>query len=229
MSVFARVISTFEMKVRKKCHCVVHLVEQRPRPASRAARSPDPTPNQPGTICRDWVQPNTQGMARSPPMPPPESGRRAGRDPMFSEPTARPAWRQEVAGRSRVVDQPAVRGVSGVADGLHQLVPAASPPRSAGTPVQRRGPQGRGHGEFEVLLGQIGQRVLVADHLALLGELDRAGDHAVRLGQDRVVGRAAAAADGAAAAVEQRQRNAVPGRQVAQQCAGSCGSPTGWW
>src|SRR6185312_3527919 len=57
------------------------------QPASRAAFRPDPTPNQPGTICRDWVQPNTHGMARNPSIPPPESGRRLGREPMFSEPS----------------------------------------------------------------------------------------------------------------------------------------------
>ena len=56
-------------------------------PASRAAFRPEPTPNQPGTICRDWVQPNTHGMARRPPSPAPESGRLDGREPMFSEPS----------------------------------------------------------------------------------------------------------------------------------------------
>src|SRR5256885_920007 len=53
----------------------------------RAAHNPVPTPNQPGTICRDWVHPNTHGMARSPSMPPPEEGRRDGREPMFSCPS----------------------------------------------------------------------------------------------------------------------------------------------
>ena len=87
MSVFASVISTLEMKVRKKCQCSCISASTASPPASRAALRPEPTPNQPGTICRDWVQPNTHGMARSPAMPPPESGRRAGREPMFSEPS----------------------------------------------------------------------------------------------------------------------------------------------
>ncbi len=83
--------------------------------------------------------------------------------------------------------------------------------------VQRRGPQHGRDGELEVLAGQLGQRVLVADHLALLGELDLAVEHAPGLGQDRVVGRAAAPADGAAAAVEQPQPHPVPGGDVAQR------------
>ena len=88
MSVLASVISTLEMKVRKKCQCSC-ISREHGRAAGLPGRlaDPDPTPNQPGTICRDWVQPNTHGMARSPAMPPPESGRRAGREPMFSEPS----------------------------------------------------------------------------------------------------------------------------------------------
>ena len=87
MSVLAKVISTLDMNVRKKCHSRCISASTSRRPASRAARRPEPTPNQPGTIWRDWVQPNTQGMARSPSMPPPEAGRRDGREPMLSEPS----------------------------------------------------------------------------------------------------------------------------------------------
>ncbi len=86
-SVLARVISTLEMNVRKKCHSACISASVSPRPASRAAASPAPTPNQPGTIWRDCVHPNTHGMARSPPMPPSEDGRRDGREPMLSEPS----------------------------------------------------------------------------------------------------------------------------------------------
>ena len=52
-------------------------------PAARAAANPAPTPNQPGTSWRDCVQPNTQGIARSPSSPSPARLRRAGREPMF--------------------------------------------------------------------------------------------------------------------------------------------------
>ena len=80
-----RVISMLERKVAKKRQSRGHLLAaSSPRPASRAAARPLPTPNQPGTIWRDWVQPKTQGIARRPEMPPPESGRRDGREPRCS-------------------------------------------------------------------------------------------------------------------------------------------------
>ena len=84
MSVFASVIATFERKLRKKCQCAYISASRSPSPASRAAARPLPTPYQPGTIWRDWVQPNTHGIARRPSMPAPESGRRAGREPRCS-------------------------------------------------------------------------------------------------------------------------------------------------
>ena len=55
-------------------------------------------------------------------------------------------------------------------------------------------------------VGQAEQRL---QHLALLGHAQRAVDRAGRLRHDRQVGRSAAAADAAAAAVEQRDRDAV--------------------
>ena len=52
--------------------------------------------------------------------------------------------------------------------------------------------------------------VVGGDDLALLGQLEPAVDRARRLAEDRPVRRAAAAPDGPAAAVEQRQLDAVP-------------------
>ncbi len=69
------------------------------------------------------------------------------------------------------------------------------------------------------------QRVLVRDDLALLGHLDLAVEGAPRLGEDRVVGRAAAAADRAAAAVEEPQPYAVAARDVAQLALGAVDLP----
>jgi hypothetical protein len=66
---------------------------------------------------------------------------------------------------------------------------------------------GRAHGEFVDRGLQVA--VLVVQHLALLGELDLAVHRAGRLRQDRLVGRTAAAADGAAAAVEQPAAHAA--------------------
>ena len=53
------------------------------------------------------------------------------------------------------------------------------------------------------------QRELRRQHLALLGDLQAPGDGARRLRADRRVARPAAAADGAAAAVEELPRDAV--------------------
>ena len=54
-----------------------------------------------------------------------------------------------------------------------------------------------------------GSAILAGDDLALLGDARSAVDAARRLGEDRVVARPAAAADGAAATVEQAQPHAV--------------------
>ena len=100
-SVLASIISTLDRNVRKKCQPRVHLGQPSASPAARAAASPEPTPNQPGTICRVWVQPNTHGMARRPPSPAPVLGRFAGREPMFSAPSSSVGVdAQKYAGRS---------------------------------------------------------------------------------------------------------------------------------
>ena len=81
-SVLASVIATLDRNVRKKCQpSYISSSTCRRGPASRAAASPEPTPYQPGTICRDWVQPKTHGIARSPSSPAPLSGRRDGPGP----------------------------------------------------------------------------------------------------------------------------------------------------
>ena len=69
--------------------------------------------------------------------------------------------------------------------------------------------QHRGQREFQVALGKTGQPVFVGDHLTLFGELDRPVDGPKRLGQNRLIGRAASATDRATAAVKQRQVYAI--------------------
>ena len=205
--------STLDRKLRKKCQCWCISSRTPSSPASRAASRPEPTPNQPGTICRDWVQPKTQGMARSPSRPAPESGRRdgAGAEVQFGE-LVDGGGGEEVRGQVGVVDQRAVGAVGGVGDGVHRRVPAGQ----RLVRLARRGVQGGclqrgGDGQLQVLAGERGEQVLVGDDLALLGDLDLAFEGAPRLGEDRVVGGAAAAADGAAAAVEEAQPYAVRG------------------
>jgi hypothetical protein len=84
-SVFTSVIDTLSRKVRKNGQ--LRYISCSTSRLSPAAARPDPTPYQPGTIWRDWVQPNTHGIARRLSRPPPESGRRAGREPMCSAPS----------------------------------------------------------------------------------------------------------------------------------------------
>ena len=66
---------------------------------------------------------------------------------------------------------------------------------------------GDAHGKF--VDSGFGVAVLVAQYLALLGEFDLSVHRARRLGQDRLVGGAAAAADGPAASVKQPALDAV--------------------
>ena len=67
-------------------------------------------------------------------------------------------------------------------------------------------------GELELAVGDLGDRVLGRQHLALLGHLQPRADGAGRQRPDRAVGGTAAAADGAAAAVEEQQADAVSAR-----------------
>ncbi len=106
-SVFVSIISTLDRNVRKKCQLRVHLGQHvGVSPAARAAARPEPTPNQPGTICRDWVQPNTHGIARRPPSPAPAFGPlgRPGADVERAEQLGR-RGRPEVRRQVRVLDQ----------------------------------------------------------------------------------------------------------------------------
>ena len=82
------VIATLERKVVKKRQRSFMSAMTSASPASRAAARPLPTPNQPGTIWRDCVQPKTHGMARRPSSPAPASGRRDGREPRCSSPSS---------------------------------------------------------------------------------------------------------------------------------------------
>ena len=68
--------------------------------------------------------------------------------------------------------------------------------------------------DLERAQGDAGQAELGLDHLALLGDPERAVDRSGRLRSDREVCRTAAAADAAAAAVEERDRHAVRAADV---------------
>ncbi len=88
MSVFISVISTFDTNVWRNNHLSIISRMTSSPPEALTASNPDPTPNQPGTIWRDCVQPNTHGIARRSSRPVPPPGRRDGREPMFIWPSS---------------------------------------------------------------------------------------------------------------------------------------------
>ncbi len=71
--------------------------------------------------------------------------------------------------------------------------------------LQQRRFERRGGENFEIAASDLRIGVFGRDHLALLGDADRALHGAARLRQDRLIARAAAAADRSATAVEQAQ------------------------
>ena len=127
-----------------------------------------------------------------------------------------------------MLDEPPVGAVRPLREDVHHLVVALQRVvRRAWLPVEHRRLERRGKSELEVLPGQRGQRVLVRDDLALLGDLDLPVERPPRLGQDRVVRRAAAAPDRAATAVEEPQPHAVAHRDVTQLALGPVDLPLG--
>ncbi len=75
--------------------------------------------------------------------------------------------------------------------------------------------------QLQIALGEDDVGVLPVQHFALLGNADLAGEGAVRLGIDGAVRRAAAAADGAAAAVKEPQADAALARHLVQGAMGA--------
>ena len=97
--------------------------------------------------------------------------------------------------------------------------------RAGGSSVRH---QHRAAGQLELAVGDLRQRELRRQHLALLGHLHPARDRAGRLGVDRAVGRPAAAPQRAAAAVEEHPAHAVRARapRRARPAPGRSPSPT---
>src|SRR5262249_18630011 len=82
--------------------------------------------------------------------------------------------------------------------------------------LQRRFQRGGGQ-RFDVAPSDLRARIFRRNYLALLGDADRSLHGAARLRQDCLVARPAAAADGAAAAVEQAKSHAVPAKHLDQR------------
>ena len=93
--------------------------------------------------------------------------------------------------------------------------------------VEQRRLQGGRHQRLQVAVGHPRFGVLGRDHLALLGDPQRPVHRARRLGQDRVVAGSAAAADRAAAAVEEPQPDSGLARHLDQLQLGAVQRPVG--
>ena len=151
----------------------------------------------------------------------------AGREPSWSREissTGVAAWKN--ADEARVaVDEVAV-DLGGAPRHLgHHLAVALQPLRvRAGGGLQRADQHGAA-GELELAVGDLGERELGREHLALLGHLHAARDRAGRLRVDRAVGGAAAAAERAAAAVEEDPRDAVALELLGERDLGAVGRP----
>ena len=175
--------------------------------ASQASTA-EPKPYQPGSISRHCAQLNTQGIARRSSM---LAGLLARRRP------AADVQRRDLGDDGRVpeiigealglVDQVAI-GLEGLRRQLvHRgqiFLARRALPRLQQARLQRRGSE-----DFQIAAADFGVGIFAGDDLALLGDADLAVHGAAGLREDRLVARPAAAADRAAAAVEQPQPDVV--------------------
>ena len=168
----------------------------------------EPKPNQPGSISRHCAHENTQGIARRSSIAwrllarggarADVEGRDLGDDGRGPE-IAHETHRSRRPGRDRPCKPlptipPSHREKR---DRAPRFRPATASPRAS--PSER----------LEIAPADLGIGIFARDDFALLGDADLALHRAARLGEDRVVARAAAAADRAAAAVEQADAHAV--------------------
>ena len=177
---------------QRHLHVAQQVGEERPLAASRPARRRSRRRGPRAARCparTSRARPSGSGSSRTPTGSPagrprsgrPLPGRRDGREPTFSLPSSSTgvAALKNSGSPGRAIRP--VCGAGGVADHVHRLVPALQggvvPARDL---VQQRRVQHRGQHDLQVAPGQGGQRVLVGDHLALLGDLHRRVDGAER-------------------------------------------------
>ncbi len=111
-----------------------------------------------------------------------------------------------------VAHHPAIRRDALLGQMLHQVTPARLGHRRR----QQRGFQDGGQVEVEVLLGDVRQAELEANHFTLFGGAEAPRDRTWRLRQDGRMSRSAATADGATAPMEQQQFDTVLATDVHQ-------------
>ena len=126
----------------------------------------------------------------------------------------------------RLVDERAIGGVRVLRQRVHRAVVGGGTilePLAVDEARLERG----GDERLQVAPAEIGIRILAGDDLALLGDAQAAADAARRLREDRLEARPAAAADGAAAAVEEPQLDAVVAKRVDERQLRAVERPVG--
>ena len=176
----------------------------------------EPKPNQPGSISRHCAQENTQGIARkildrlrllA------RGGPRADverRD--LGDDGRGPEILHEALG---LVDEAAIGLVGGWSDSASIVLEIGGIGRGD-LLLQQARLQRRRDQRLEVAAADLAVRIFARDDLALFGDADLPLHGAAGLGEDRVVARAAAAPDRAAAAVEQADAHAVVAEHLDQ-------------
>ena len=141
--------------------------------------------------------------------------RDAGRLPMLSPAiSAIGVGRAEIGDEvRRFVDQRAVGRVGVLRQRVQRAVISGSAILEPFAVDEARLERGRDE-RLQVAPAEIGIGIFAGDDLALLGDAETTADAACRLREDRVEARPAAAADGAAAAVEEAQLDAVVAKRV---------------
>ena len=196
--------------------------------AARYASSACPSPYQPGRLIRACDQANVHGIARSESivgrLVAPAARGRPRPEPQVGQLADRRDVAEERGEPGIVVDERPVGGPRRRGQLVHDRRAGDERALESGVVLRRRGEQDRAGHLLEVAAsdGRVG--VVGGDDLALLGQLEPRVHGPGRLAEDRPVGRAAAAAEGAAAAVEQRQLDAALAGDAGERAPGPGGA-----
>ena len=193
-------------------------------PRSNARVNASSRPSHDPSNRRVCVQANCHGIARSVLTPRSPPSRRAGRLPMVnSSSSGAGRGRAEVVEKRRMLVHVAAIQLARVSgEPLHALAPLRLRRRRRQQPrLERPGRVDLHRPQRDV--GQAEQRL---DHFSLLGHAQRAVDRSGGLRLQRVIGGPAAAADAAAAAVKQRDADAMTAAGGDDALPGPCTAPS---
>ena len=209
----ASTISRLETTERKNGEAACRRASVASRVRRRRRRGAEPKPYQPGSMTRACDQENTQGMARRSSMRL-EAVREAGRLPIFRSAISRQRGRlAEIVLEVRASRRPG-RGRRRRPRALMAASTSANSPSAASASWAKSASRAAAAMVSRLIRPPSGWPYLRRHHLALFGDADAAAHRAGRLGLDGLEAGAAAAADRAAAAVEEahgRRRAPRPG------------------